>query len=159
MFESTHQPFVLRGMRQLPTEPRPGPEHVYDRVRQIWICAYTGKPLVLKHVDYNRSARALSSEFGETILTKTSEGVDQTESTRASEFGETVVTRTSEGQDQTEGIRASEFGETVITETREGVDQVEGIRASDFGETLVTATSEGVDQSEPTERLADSEAK
>lgn len=64
-----------------------------------------------------------------------------------SNLGETLLTKTREGVDQSEGVRVSEFGETISTRTAEGTDQRE-FRASDFGETVMTATSEGVDQSE-----------
>jgi len=93
---------------------------VYDPLRQIWISSESGKPLVLELAVH-------ASQFGETSLTETREGVDQSElaHVRASNFGETTVTKTWEGQDQTEGAFASTFGETTKTATGEGADQPE----------------------------------
>jgi hypothetical protein len=59
------------------------------------------------------------------------EGADQSEGAallRASQFGETINTRTREGVDQAEGttLQVSQFGETTLTDTREGADQTEG---------------------------------
>lgn len=144
MNESRRQPFVLKSRKPIPGHV-PDPSRVFDPMRQLWISRDSGLPVVAEHVRPNSRQR---SDWGETITTRTSEGVDQSEVTRASDWGETVTTKTSEGIDQSEGTRASEWGETVMTETSEGVDQSESVRVSDFGETVVTATSEGHDQSE-----------
>jgi hypothetical protein len=118
-------PYILLGRRKLPPEKEASPEHVYDESRQIWLHKSSGTPLV----SWLR-AQAQPSQFGETLMTETREGVDQQEraSFRASEFGETILTATREGVDQTEGKypHASEFGETTLTKTTEGVDQSEG---------------------------------
>lgn len=95
----------------------------YDQKQQIWIDQINLLPVVL-----NFSGR---TDFGETVITETGEGTDQTERASASDFGETICTRTHEGIDQSEGsgmsvIGFSEFGETIKTATSEGVDQSEG---------------------------------
>lgn len=147
-------PFVLLARKKLPPESAPSHEQVYDGDRQLWVDKSSGLPLVLCMQAY-----AQPSSFGETTVTETREGVDQTEGTalRASQFGETTLTKTREGADQTDqtaGVaprRASQFGETTHTATREGVDQTESaFQASQFGETINTRTREGVDQTEGT---------
>ena len=120
-------PFVLRRRTLLPPVAKPKPDQSYDAERQIWVLSDSGEPLV---VQYERR-QIQCSDFGETSLTKTSEGHDQREVLSRSEFGETVATRTAEGTDQSE-ILASEFGETVMTETSEGHDRTECIALSDF---------------------------
>jgi len=147
--------FVLLGRTKLPPESGPSPEHVYDGDRQLWIDKSSGTPLVLCMHAY-----AQPSPYGETTMTETREGVDQTEGTalHASQFGETTLTKTREGADQSEGaalLRASQFGETTHTRTREGADQTEGttLEGSLFGETTLTNTIKGADQ---TERVAPS---
>jgi hypothetical protein len=149
-------PFVLLGRKKLPPENAPSPEHIYDGDRQLWIDKTSGTPLVLCMHAYTQP-----SPYGETTMTETREGVDQTEGVtlRASQFGETTLTRTREGADQSEGavlLRASQFGETINTRTREGVDQAEGttLQASQFGETTLTDTREGADQTEGAAPLA-----
>src|SRR5882762_5221913 len=140
-------PFVLLGRKKLPPDSAPSPEHVYDDDRQLWIDRSSGIPLVL-----SMQAHAQRSQFGETTMTETREGVDQSEGTtfQASQFGETTLTKTREGADQSEGadeientvFHASQFGETTNTRTREGTDQTEGttLQASQFGETTLTNT-------------------
>jgi hypothetical protein len=68
-------------------------------------------------------------------MSKAAEGTDQTESIYgalgASAFGETTLTRTREGSDETEGLRHSDFGETTLKETREGADQPDFAQATD----------------------------
>ena len=117
-------PYILRGRKKLPPESAPSPDHVYDSTRQLWIDKNSGAPLVLA---MRRGAEP--TQFGETTLTETREGVDRTEgAVHASDFGETIQTRTREGVDQTEGsaLQASRVGETTLTKTREGADQTEG---------------------------------
>ena len=50
------------------------------------------------------------------------------------QFGETTLTETREGVDQTEGntLQASQLGETTLTKTREGADQSEGAALQEF---------------------------
>ena len=107
-------PFVARSRKMLTTPAPAGPEHRYDSNMQIWVCARTGEPLVLlrRHQDAQTLA---ASEFGETTLTKTVEGVDQSEARVDADI-------TSSGY---RGVSASEFGETTLTETGEGTDQTE----------------------------------
>ena len=143
-------PFVLLGRKKLPPEATPSPEEIYDNNRQLWVDKASVMPLVLR-----MQGQAQRSQYGETTITETREGVDQSEGTAliASQYGETTHTATREGIDQTENIvlQASPFGETTITKTREGVDQTEGaagFRASQYGETVHTRTREGIDQTE-----------
>src|SRR5271157_1746831 len=120
----TVTPYILLGRKRLPPERSPSTEHVYDEQQQIWIDRSSGIPLVC-----GIRENAQPSQFGETVMTESGEGVDQPEggSFQASEFGETIFTATREGLDQTEGSvsLASEFGETILTKTIEGVDQTE----------------------------------
>jgi hypothetical protein len=141
-------PFVLQGKIRLPPDDGPSQNERYDPGRQLWVDCASGVPLVL-------SIQTRSSNFGETTLTETREGVDQSEmisTLSASTFGETSLSKTHEGIDQVEGTKvlASQFGETVLTRTSEGTDQSEvgTPSASPFGETMITATTEGVDQGE-----------
>lgn len=147
-------PFVLLGRKKLPPESTPSPEHEYDRHRQLWIDRISGEPLVSR-----MHGHAQPTQFGETTITETREGTDQSEGTslQASQFGETTLTKTREGADQSEGVlQASQFGETTHTATREGADQTEsaGFEASEFGETTNTRTREGADQTEGVTTLA-----
>lgn len=142
-------PFILKERRKLPSEKDPLDEYVYDQDRQVWVDPKSGTPAI----DCLR-ARASASQVGETTLTETREGVDQTEGAvlEATPFGETLMTRTVEGVDQSEivGVQASPFGETTVTATLEGIDQTEiaGSLGSDFGETVITRSNEGHDQTE-----------
>jgi hypothetical protein len=143
-------PFVLLGRKKLPPEEPPSPEDIYDPNRQLWVDKASGVPLVLR-----MQGHAEHSQYGETTITETREGADQTEGVTisASRFGETTHTATKEGIDQPEGgvFQASSFGETTMTKTREGADQTEGapaLRASQYGETVHTRTREGIDQTE-----------
>ena len=124
-------PYILLGRKKLPSESAPSPEHVYDEHRQLWIDKISGMPLVSC-----MRTHAQPTQFGETTLTETREGADQTEGTslQASEFGETIQTRTREGVDQTEGntIQSSQLGETTMTKTQEGADQSEGATLQEF---------------------------
>lgn len=137
------RPLLLRASlrRFEASEPKPGT--AYDATRQLWINA-DGIPVV-------EAARTeqCASDFGETTVTTSAEGVDQSEG-RGSDFGETTLTRTSEGTDKTEML-SSDFGETTVTKTSEGTDATETFSASDFGETTKTASREGSDQTEATQ--------
>ena len=143
-------PFVLLGRKKLPPEGAPSPDYAYDVSKQLWIDGISGIPLVLRMQGHTQR-----SQYGETTITETREGADQSEGTAflATQFGETTITATREGADQSEGtvFQMSQFGETTLTKTREGADQTEGIdflHASQFGETIQTRTREGVDQTE-----------
>jgi hypothetical protein len=141
-------PFVLAARRRLPPESEPSPEHVYDEHLQLWINRTSGLPLVSE-----MSRQPMASQFGETTVTETREGVDQSEITtiQSTKFGETTITATAEGVDQSEltAFEASQFGETTLTKTAEGIDQSElGHESSQFGETTFTRTHEGADQDE-----------
>ena len=93
--------FVLKGRTRLVPDPEPTEGEKYDRVRQLWIDVATGQPLV-----NGWRADVQGSAFGETTLTRSREGADQTELTTldASRFGETTLTKTFEGQDQGESV-------------------------------------------------------
>ncbi|WP_428673345.1 hypothetical protein [Reyranella sp.] len=149
------KPFILREKLKLASEPAPSTQHTYDQVRQIWIDRKSGKPLVML-----LERGSLSSQFGETTLTETREGVDQTESSNVhdSQFKETALTGTREAAKQREviALRPSQFGETSTTATLEGVDQSDTSVAlsSPFGETTITKTFEGTDQREVTATAA-----
>jgi hypothetical protein len=141
--------FILAGRRKLPPESPPSSTERYDPLRQLWVNAETGVPLV------SLLRRAVSpSQYGETMMTETREGADQSEGAfQASPYGETSMTKTHEGSDQTEvtAMAPSPYGETSKTSTREGADQPErGMEASPYGETINTRTREGADQTEIT---------
>ncbi len=131
--------FVLVGRTKLTPEPAPSVAEFYDPVRQLWIHRESGEPLV-NHFQKDLTA----SQYGETSLTDTREGADQTESAlQASSYGETTITKTREGADQTEASswQASQYGETMKTSTQEGIDQPErSLDASSYGETIETRT-------------------
>jgi hypothetical protein len=107
-------PFVARSRKLLSTPAPAGPEHRYDSNMQIWVCARTGEPLVLLRTQQDGRTLA-ASEFGETTLTKTVEGADQSE-------GRVDASFASSGY---RGVSASQFGETTLTESGEGADQAE----------------------------------
>ena len=116
-------PFILKGATEIPPEIEPTSEHTYDPQQQIWIDNRTGVPLVISSIDHN------DSRFGETTLTETREGADQSESISIydSRFGETTLTKTREGADQGEGavFGPTRFGETTHTATAESTDNPE----------------------------------
>jgi hypothetical protein len=112
--------FVAR--RRTPVQPceSAGPEHRYDPIQQLWVNAESGEVLVMQHVNGIRSHLA-ASDFGETTLTRTIEGADQSEGRVSDEL---TAPDTSFGA---RTISASPFGETSLTETSEGIDQSERI--------------------------------
>ena len=116
-------PFILKGATEIPPEPAPPPEHVYDPQLQLWIDNRTGVPLVISSVGAN------ATRYGETTVTETREGVDQpeTNSILASRFGETTITKTKEGTDQSELAALAPIGldETTTAATVEGADNPE----------------------------------
>lgn len=140
-------PFILNGRKKLPPEPAVSSEEEYDQQRQLWIDRKSQEPLVCRiHSEIE------ASQYGETSLTDTREGADQSESAfQMSSYGETTMTKTREGADMTEASAwdASSYGETIKTATREGADQPDrAIAASSYGETIETRTREGADQTE-----------
>lgn len=122
-------PYILLGRKKLPPESAPSPEHVYDEYRQIWVAKNSSIPLVSSMRTYARA-----SQFGETRITETREGVDQAEGVQTSEYTKTTLAQRREGEGQAEQavLRASRFGETTITKTREGADQGEGAALQEF---------------------------
>lgn len=137
-------PFVLRDCKRLPAEPEPCSDHVFDRSLQVWISKKSGLPIIL-------GMQREQSEFGETTITATVEGADQSEisTLAASQFGETTVTRSEgEGIDQPFAtLSSSQFGEstTMNRTVPEGIDQpaFATISSSQFGEsTKITRSPE-----------------
>lgn len=110
-------PFVARQRTPLPVCAGAAPEHRYDPVQQLWVSLDSGEPLVLRRVRDVHS-RLAASEFGETTLTRTVEGVDQSE-------GRIDQDRDARPATRLPSLFASQFGETTLTETGEGVDQSE----------------------------------
>jgi hypothetical protein len=121
------EPFVLQGRIALVPEPEPAVNEFYDPLRQLWVDSVSGSPLVTLLSDEG----LMASRFGETQITETREGADQSEITSlsSSKFGETTFTRRSEGEDQAEPVGASRFGETTVTKTQEGTDAIESASA------------------------------
>ncbi len=64
---------------------------------QLWVDSLTNTPLV------NKYTHKAATNYGETALTETNEGIDQSESSMGTEYGETTFTKTHEGTDQSEG--------------------------------------------------------
>lgn len=123
--------FILETRKKLPPEPAASSEEKYDRQRQIWIDRKSQEPLVCR---IHSGIKA--SNYGETLLTKTLEGADTTETSAwdVSSYAETIKTATREGADQPDrAIIASSYGETVETRTREGADQTEISSIADAG--------------------------
>jgi hypothetical protein len=143
-------PFILKGCKKLADETEPSSDQRYDRYNQLWINQSSGTPVV---VELQRLVQA--SKFGETTITETREGADQSEisSYEASQFGETTITRAEgEGADEPmiADVLSSQFGETTHTASPEGIDEprLSDLLSSQFGETTMTKTQEGTDQSE-----------
>jgi hypothetical protein len=122
-------PFILKGATKVPPDDDMPLGHVYDRQRQIWVDSLSGVPVVTSAMDD-------ASRYGETTLTETREGADQSEVALiiGSRFGETTLTRTMEGVDQGEAaaLAASRYGETTVTATQEGHDRSEITTAQSF---------------------------
>jgi hypothetical protein len=116
--------FVLRSRKELPPDDAPQAGEVYEPNQQLWVDIETHVPVV-----NILRAKIDPTRFGETLLTATREGADQSEvsALQGTQFGETTMTKTFEGTDQGEiaALEASTFGETVITRTHEGIDQPE----------------------------------
>src|SRR3546814_19913120 len=90
----------------------PDPSRVVDPKRQLWILRDSGLPVVSEHARPNSRQR---SDWGETITTRTSEGVDHSEVTRDSAWAATVMTTTSEGieiESSTSRERVSQYWAT-----------------------------------------------
>lgn len=120
MQSETGVPFVARHRKLLAASSVAGPDHRYDRLHQLWRCARTGEALVVRHAARGGASLA-PSEFGETTLTKTVEGVDQSEG----RIDGGCISAESDPSTRPYGVVASEFGETCVTETGEGHDQSE----------------------------------
>lgn len=140
-------PFVLASRKRLP-ESIPQPSSAwYDVTRGLWFDEGSDRPLICTLGGNG------PTKFGETLITDSFEGADQSESSAVlsvSTHGETLMTRTVEGADHPECgdfLRASDFGETLMTKTMEGSDQRE-LASSQYGETSKTATAEGMDHGE-----------
>lgn len=116
-------PFILKGATKIPDEDAPTEGQLYDSELQLWIDTRTGVPLVSAAVA--TKICGLHKEPAEDYLVNADSA--QTPAINASPFGETVLTRTSEGVDQSEvtAFSASPFGETLHTATVESVDNSE----------------------------------
>jgi hypothetical protein len=151
-------PYVLRQKRALPRDAGPSEDQRFDLEQQLWVGVPSGAPVIA-----TLQSSCLASRFGETPITETREGVDQSEVStfEGSQFGETILTKTLEraGQPEISRLRSSSFGETTITATLEGADRPEiaALQASSFGETTLTRTREGTDQSEGASASQDAE--
>jgi hypothetical protein len=117
-------PFVARHRTALPPNAAPGPKQKYDGARQLWMDVASGKPLVTHHIAHRRGAAVAASEFGETILTRTSEGADQVEG-RGDGVDSQIASSHRRGFPSAGALAVSEFGETLQTESGEGQDQSE----------------------------------
>ena len=96
---STVLPYVLRETCQIPEGSDPS-NASYCPDQQLWICNDTHRPWVSLAID-----QPGASDYGETPITETREGVDQSEGSNhlyGSDYGETIQTKTHEGVDQTE---------------------------------------------------------
>lgn len=123
-------PFILKGATKIPDEDAPTEGHSYDSDLQLWVDTRTGVPLVsaavatkdcelrkahaeeyLVNTDSAPARPMKASPFGETLLTRTTEGIDQSEATAfsASPFGETLHTATAESADNPEIITAQQI--------------------------------------------------
>jgi hypothetical protein len=121
-------PFVLRDCARLPAEPEPSSDQVFDRFLQVWTSKRSGVPLVL-------GIQSEQSKYGETTITATVEGADQSEisslaffdTLSSSKYGEQTRMRIVEGVGEQDffGGSSSQYGETTLTRTQEGVDQSE----------------------------------
>lgn len=90
-------PFILKGAIPIPSEAVLLTEHLYDSQQQLWINSRTGVPLILSDMP------ADTSTYGETTTTRAArEGTDQINLVHASIYGETTLTKTCEGTDQSE---------------------------------------------------------
>ena len=120
-------PFILKHATKIPDEDAPTEEQVYDTRVQLWIDTRTGVPIVSATAAINMPGT--DKERAEEDLVDGDSA--HTPCMRASEFGETIVTKTSEGIDQSEvtDFCASPFGETLHTATVESVDNPEIVTA------------------------------
>lgn len=115
------EPFVLKSKVSITELDSCEDTQVYDPELQLWVSTISGRPLVVEMCACNaadrvndiasasrrksKSACYLSSSFGETSMTKTHEGVDQSgEVIHLTQFGETTLTETGEGVDVSESI-------------------------------------------------------
>ncbi|MDZ4064320.1 MAG: hypothetical protein U1E22_06575, partial [Coriobacteriia bacterium] len=137
-------PLVLRTRERVPLPAEDA--STYDLARDMWV--FDGTPLVEL------------GEVGRTLLTATSEGLDQSEGTESAltrERLKTMITLTAEGVDQAgEGVEASLWGRTTVTKSMEGVDASEATEVGHWGRTAQTRSCEGIDAVETVE-LRDSQ--
>ena len=90
----------------------------------MWLDVASGEPLVTRRIAQREGAAVAASEFGETIVTRTSEGADQSEGRIENVENGTPSSHAVCGAWDA-GPSASEFGETLQTESGEGHDQSE----------------------------------
>jgi len=105
-------PFVLTATVPIERTRAPQPHQIYRHDIQLWFDTKLERPVVEVLCI---SSDMGSSDIGETLLTATREGADQSEvsddSVLTSDFGETTGTRTAEGADQSEIIGHPDFDE------------------------------------------------
>lgn len=113
--------FILMGATKIPDKSDPPSSHVYDDEFQIWIDTLQNEPLI------SQITQQLATRFGETTITETREGADQ------SEISSVAITTQFDAADDIEfpayisnyRLESTRFGETTITKTSEGVDTSE----------------------------------
>ena len=124
---------ILKGAVKLPAESKPPSNHVYDYERQIWIDTLRNEPVILQ------ISQQMATRFGETTITETREGVDQSEI--ASLDIASHYTSVADIQNPTNcnsfQLESTRFGETTITKTTEGTDASEVI-SENYTDTNVT---------------------
>lgn len=121
------RPFILREAITLPPSVDPPIEHIYDQTLQLWIDSQTGIPVV------SLEGATAATRHGETLLTATREGADQSESATIDVPvpHDATGTRTNDRGRSAEAhsLTATRYGETAMTETREGADTSEAASA------------------------------
>ena len=139
----------------------------YDMTLGLWIDD-AGEPIIKKYTSQNE----LNAMAGETLITKTREGIDRSEGSNIrfdkkviKSFDETIVTATREGIDRSENCFSDTLNahnvnddnkiidlisETTLTRSREGIDRAESsYNNSQLAfQSVQTFTRESIDRSE-----------
>lgn len=120
-------PFVARHRTAIPGRESASSADRYDTFQQLWVNADSGEPLV-NQCNERRNAGVTATQFGETMMTKTMEGVDQAEGQANGNSHRAPADLIHAGERRL--LTASPFGETMMTESGEGADQSE--RSTNF---------------------------
>lgn len=117
------KPFILDGAIAIPSDENPSQSYIYDMDLQLWVDKENMTPLI---DSYTAGEATL---YGETILTDTVEGADQSEiastiPTSRDCLADTFLNNHTAPEKKTLS-RPTQFGETLITKTAEGVDTSE----------------------------------